>query len=104
MSIQSENRRAAYYDVKPDIPTRRWYIAQVIRSHPDGITAEEILEELLADGIISQYDPNFCRPRLTELTKEGVIEAAEKRKSLRTGKSVTVWKLKEKPPMGEQTR
>ena len=94
MSIQAENRRAAYYDVKPDAPTRRWYIVNILKQHPEGMAAEDILSVLEADGIITGYDPNFVRPRLTELYDEGIIEAAGKKKSPHTGKSVTVWKLK----------
>lgn len=94
MSVQAENRRAAYYDVKPDAPNRRWYIVNILKQHPDGMTAEDILGVLEADGIITGYDPNFARPRLTELCDAGIIEAAGKKKSPHTGKSVTVWKLK----------
>lgn len=95
MSIQAENRRAAYYDVKPDAPNRRWYIVNILKQHPLGLTAEDILDILEADGIISWPDPNFARPRLTELCDAGIIEAAGKKKSPHTGKTVTVWKLKE---------
>ena len=93
MSIQSENRREAYYEVQQDAPTRRWYIVNILRLHPFGMTAEEIIEELVTDGIIAAYDPNYVRPRLTELCADGIIEAAGKAKSPRTGKSVTVWRL-----------
>lgn len=93
MSIQAENRREAYYEVQQDAPTRRWYIVNILRLHPSGMTAEDILQELLTDGIIAAIDPNYVRPRLTELCAEGIIEAAGKAKSPRTGKSVTVWRL-----------
>ena len=95
MSIQAENRRAAYYDVKPEAPTRCWYIVNILKQHPEGMSAEDILGVLEADGIIAGYDPNFARPRLTELCAAGIIEAAGKKKSPHTGKSVTVWRLKE---------
>ena len=94
MSIQEENRRAAYYDVQHDAPNRRWFIVNILRLHPDGMTAEEILQELMDDGIIAAIDPNYARPRLTELCAEGIIEAAGKKKSPHSGKNVTVWKLK----------
>lgn len=93
MSVQSENRREAYYEVQQDAPTRRWYIVNILRLHRNGLTAEEILQVLLDDGIIAAIDPNYVRPRLTELCAEGIIEAAGKAKSPRTGKSVTVWRL-----------
>lgn len=93
MSIQSENRREAYYEVQQDAPTRRWYIVNILRLHPNGMTAEDILQVLLDDGIIAAIDPNYVRPRLTELCAEGLIEAAGKAKSHRTGKRVTVWRL-----------
>lgn len=93
MSIQSENRREAYYEVQQDAPTRRWYIVNILRLHPNGMTAEDILQVLQDDGVIPAIDPNYVRPRLTELCAEGLIEAAGKAKSHRTGKRVTVWRL-----------
>ena len=93
MSIQEENRREAYYEAQQDAPTRRWYIVNILRLHPNGMTAEDILQVLRDDGVIPVIDPNFVRPRLTELCAEGIVEAAGKAKSHRTGKSVTVWRL-----------
>lgn len=93
MSIQSENRREAYYEVQQDAPTRRWYIVNILRLHPNGMTADEILQVLLEDGIIPIIDPNYVRPRLTELCSDGIVKAVGKAKSHRTGKSVTVWRL-----------
>lgn len=93
MSIQEENRREAYYEALQDAPTRRWYIVNILRLHPNGMTAEDILQVLRDDGVIPVIDPNFVRPRLTELCAEGIVEAAGKAKSHRTGKSVTVWRL-----------
>lgn len=94
MGIQAENRREAYYEVQQDAPTRRWYIVNILRLRPNGMTAEDILETLLQDGIITAIDPNYVRPRLTELCRDGIIEAAGKAKSHRTNKNVTVWRLK----------
>jgi predicted ArsR family transcriptional regulator len=104
VSITEENRREAYYEVQQDAPTRRWHIVQVLRFHPDGMTAEDIGAELVTDGIIREYTDNSIRPRLTELAQTGIVEAAGKAKSSRTGRKVTVWKLaKEKPLAGGQT-
>lgn len=95
MSIQAENRREAYHEVQQDAPTRRRYIVNILRQHPNGMTAEDILQVLLEDGIIPAIDPNYARPRLTELCAAGIIEAVGKTKSRRTNKSVTIWRIKE---------
>ena len=103
MSIQAENLKEAYYETRHKAPARRWHIVQALRNHPEGMMAEQILEQLMQDGIVGSFDPNFCRPRLTELCDSGIVEAAGKRKSLHTGKNVTVWRLaEERPPVGEQ--
>ena len=92
MNIRAENRRQAYYEIQKDAPTRRWHVVQILRHHPEGMTAEEIVQELVADGIIKYFDMNYVRPRLTELARDGIVKACGKAISRRSGRSVTVWK------------
>lgn len=93
--ITHETRREAYYDVKPETPTRRWYIVQVLKAAPDGLTADEIQAQLIRDGIARDWNPNYCRPRLVELKQAGIIEAVGKRVSARSGKKMAVWRLRD---------
>lgn len=96
MDERKENRRAAYYDVLPYAPNRRWHIVRVLRHHPEGMTAEDITMEMIADGIIPRYSENAVRPRLTELSHDGVVVAIGHARSERSRKNVTVWKLANK--------
>lgn len=94
MSIQTENRREAYYNIRPEIPNRKWYVVQAMKGHPNGITSEDVLTELISAGVVHGYDLNYVRPRITTLFEEGIVEAIGKTKSPRSGRSVTVWRLK----------
>lgn len=69
------NRREAYNEIKPKRESRKDMILEVLKNgDPGGMTAEEIAQQLLHDGKISHIDPNFTRPRLTELKEDGVVE------------------------------
>ncbi len=59
------------------------------------MTAKEIAVEMCNRGYIPTSERNFTAPRLTELTRIGVIEPIGKQKCEYTGKSVTVFKLRE---------
>jgi hypothetical protein len=56
------------------------------------MTAHEILTAMLSAGVVDYYDPNFVRPRLTELKELGLVETVGKRKCERTGKNVAIWR------------
>lgn len=99
MSITKETRRAAHEDIKPEKQTRRQYILNILRIHGD-MTADEIQEVLISDGIIRGYNPNYVRPRLTELQELGEITAKGRRKSRLSGKSMAVWSAKKEPATG----
>ena len=88
MSITEETRREAYYEAEQLAPTRRRIIYGALKKYGPQ-TADELMERLGYD------DPNCVRPRLTELKKEGLIEALGRRTSKRTGKSGAVWQVVE---------
>ena len=90
MTIPQENRREAYYEIQPDVPTRKWHIVQTLKQYPEGLTAEAIGEKLMQGGVLRFYTDNAIRPRLTELYQDGLIEPVGRQKG-RTGRTVTVW-------------
>lgn len=55
------------------------------------MTAEEVTEELLRQGLIPYFDLNFARPRITEMSHDGLIDTVGKRESMRTGKKTAIW-------------
>lgn len=92
MSITLKNRREAYENVKPKRDSRKDMILEVLRNGiPGGMTAEEVAQQLLADGKIPYIDPNFTRPRLTELKEDGKVEVVGKRRSAITSRNTAVW-------------
>lgn len=94
MNIELKDRREAYQRVKPKCSNRKAMILNVLTSgDPGGMTADEIGDRLVADGIIATNSPNFTRPRLTELKAEGVVEVVDRRPG-RSGCNTAVWKVK----------
>lgn len=93
MNIELKNRREAYERVKPKRPNRKDMILDVLTAgDPGGMTADEIGEQLVKDGKIFENNPNFTRPRLTELKDEGKVEVVGKRAG-NSGCSTAVWKV-----------
>lgn len=93
METTRETRRAAYYEVQPNTPARRWYIYNTLKIH-GGMTAEEITKTLVTDGVIQRFDMNYVRPRLTELKEAGLVETSGKKESPLTGRNTAVWEVK----------
>lgn len=94
MGITLKNRREAYENIKPKRDNRKAMILEVLQSgNPGGMTAEEVAQRLLQDGKIPYIDPNFTRPRLTELKKDGKVEVVGKRRSATTNRNTAVWKV-----------
>lgn len=59
------------------------------------MTAKEIAVEMCNRGYIPTSERNFTAPRLTELSKQGLVEPIGKQKCTYTGKTVAVYKLLE---------
>lgn len=59
------------------------------------MTAKEIAVMMWMKGEIPNSERNFTAPRLTELSKGGIVEPFAKKKCLYTGKTVAVYRLRE---------
>ena len=59
------------------------------------MTAKQIAIEMWNRGYIPTTERNFAAPRLTELSYKGVVEPCGKQKCSYTGKTVSVYKLRE---------
>lgn len=57
------------------------------------MTAKEIAVHMCAMGYIPTAERNFTAPRLTEMSKTGLVEPAGKTYCRYTGKKVTAYKL-----------
>ena len=58
------------------------------------MTAKEISVEMFNKGYTSNTDRNNAAPRLTELSKEGIVEPVGKKKCQYTGKTVAVYEVR----------
>ena len=93
MSITIKNRREAYEKIKPQRDNRKSVIMDALQSgNPDGMTAEEIANDLVENGKIDHFDMNFVRPRLTELKAVNKVKVVGRRPSVLTGRNTAVWK------------
>ena len=70
--------------------------AQIIECLHDGeMTAKEIAVLMMKKGYIPTSERNFTAPRLTELSKKGVVEPVGKKKCQWTGHKVAVYALRD---------
>lgn len=61
----------------------------------EGLTAKECAVMMKVKGYIPTSERNFTAPRLTELSKKGIVEPIGKKKCSYTGKMVAVYGLRE---------
>lgn len=59
------------------------------------LTAKEIAVEMFNKGYIPTSERNFTAPRLTELSIKGVVEPIGKKKCEYTGKTISVYKIRD---------
>ena len=57
------------------------------------MTAKEIAVRMMWKGYIPTAERNFTAPRLTEMSKNGMVEPVGKKKCFYTGRTVTVYSL-----------
>lgn len=87
-----ETRAEAHETV--DKPKKYKQIVEVLTGGKE-MTAKEIAVEMCNRGYIPTSERNFTAPRLTELSKKGIVEPIGKQKCTYTGKTVAVYKLRE---------
>ena len=88
-----ETRSEAYETV--DKNKRYKQIIEVLQDGKE-MTAKEIAVEMCNRGYIPTSERNFTAPRLTELSRNGVVEPVGKQRCSYTGKTVCVYGLLEK--------
>ena len=58
------------------------------------LTAKECADEMFRKGYIPTNERNFCAPRLTEMSEEGIVEPVGKKVCRWTGKKVAVYAIR----------
>lgn len=64
-------------------------------SGEDGLTAKECAVMMMEKGFIPTSERNFTAPRLTEMAEKGIVEPVGKKKCQYTGKTVSVYVMRE---------
>lgn len=83
------------HDAHEEVDKQQRY-AQIIEClSGQQLTAKEIAEAMRKKGYIPTNERNFVSPRITELMKSGMVEQVGKKKCAWTGKTVTVFALRE---------
>ena len=91
--VQMDTRGEANETV--DRAKRYAQIIAVLKKAVEPMTAKEIAVYLHAGGVIPTSERNFTAPRLTELSKRGIVEPVGKKQCLWTGKMVAAYALRE---------
>ena len=84
-------RQLSFEDIKPERKKR--YEQILDRLITGKKTAKELAIELYELGFIPSTERNFTAPRLTELSKMGLVRVVEKKKCEHTGKTVAVYEI-----------
>ena len=87
-SNEAVDRRVRYRQIIDVLKEHRVYIC---RGNELGMTAKQIAVEMHRKGYIPTSERNFTAPRLTELSKKGIVEPIGKNYCNYTGKMVTVY-------------
>ena len=59
------------------------------------LTAKQLAVIMCRRGLIPNEERNFTAPRLTELSQKGIVEPCGKTRCIYTGKTVTLYRLRE---------
>lgn len=92
MKITMETRRQSYGEILENLGPRYRAILEALQESQEA-TARELALSLWQKGQIPTPERNFVHPRLTELMKAGIVEAADKKVCRITGKMVAVYEL-----------
>lgn len=88
-----ETRSDSFETVDKD--KRYKQIIEILKEHKNGLTAKEIAVEMMLKKYTPTSERNFTAPRLTELSKKGIVEPIGKKKCQYTNKTVSIFALRE---------
>lgn len=87
-----ETRSEAHESVNKNL--RYSQIIECLLESRIGLTAKEIAVIMMQKGYIPTSERNYTAPRLSEMMESGVVEPIGKTKCEYTGRTVTVYKLR----------
>lgn len=77
---------AAAEAMAPRVETLKAQVLEVLRAHPEGMTADEIAAAM-GESILT------IRPRVAELRRLGHVEPTEWRRANASGRTAIVWRI-----------
>ena len=80
---------------KIDKQQRYKQILEIMTDNKKPMTAKEISYEMYKRGYTPTSERNFSSPRITELLQNGTLDVIGKKKCKFTGKTVSVYQLRE---------
>lgn len=90
--ISCETRREAHETVDKQ---KRYRQIKEILSESEGMTAKEIAYKMMMRGYTPTSERNWSAPRLTEMMQNGIVDIIGKKKCAYTGKTVSIYVLRE---------
>lgn len=91
--ITEMTRQMSFDDIQDKVKIR--YI-QILNRLDEPKTAKELAVELYDLGFIPSTERNYTAPRLTELSRRGMVKVIDKKKCSYTGKTVAVYERTQK--------
>lgn len=83
-------------EAEGSVPKSKRYKQIILTMGDRPMTAKEIAIEMWRKGWIPNSERNFTAPRLTELSKQGVVEPVGKKRCQHTGRTVAVYRVRGK--------
>lgn len=80
-----------------EIPRKVRYtqIVKILKASTKPMTAKQVAIEMFRKNLVPSDERNWCAPRLTELSKNGIVEPVDKVYCDFSGKLVCRYKLRE---------
>ena len=94
-NITTETRNASFEEILGTIGERQQVVIDYLKESDEPLSASEIAYGLYTRGLVPTPERNSVHPRLTELTKLGIVHVAGKEKDLVTNRKVAVYELME---------
>ena len=94
-NITTETRNESFEEILKTIGYRQQVVVDYLRGFDEPLSASEIAYGLYINGLVPTPERNSVHPRLTELTKLGIVRVAGKEKDLVTNRKVAVYELME---------
>lgn len=92
-NITTETRNESFKTILESIGERQQVVVDYLRDFDEPLSASEIAYGLYINGFVPTPERNSVHPRLTELTKLGIVHVVGKRKDPITNRKVAVYEL-----------